>query len=177
MKESPVTHESHAGTRDDPIPRPGARVLLFDDADRLLMFRTAPNPAHPEDEIIWMTPGGGSDPGESPEGTARRELFEETGFTTQLGPCVWVRDWIWYYGAHDTWFDTREYFYLARLEASAPELHPQADDEMVSLLSHRWLSREEIRDSSERVSPLHLAELLPPIIAGDYPPEPLQTGQ
>lgn len=172
-----IPPEPHEGTRTDPTPRPGARILLFDADDRLLMFRTAPDPSHLENEIIWMTPGGGSEPGESPQSTARRELFEETGFSPQLGPCVWVRDWVWYYGAHDTWFDTREYFYLAHVDTSAPELNPQEDDEMVSLLSHRWLTLDEIRDSAEMVSPLRLAELLPPIISGNYPEEPLQTGQ
>lgn len=168
---------THAGSRADPIPRPGARVLLLDGDDRLLLFRTAPNPKRPDEEIIWMTPGGASDPGETPEQTARRELFEETGFSPDLGPCVWERDWVWHYGAHGTWYDTREYFYPARVEGSAPQLHPHVDDEMVSLLEHRWLSLEEIEGCEEMVSPLRLAELLPPIIAGDYPPRPIQTGQ
>jgi 8-oxo-dGTP pyrophosphatase MutT (NUDIX family) len=168
---------THTGTREDPVPRPGARVLLLDADDRLLLFRTAPDPSRPNHDIIWMTPGGASDPGETPEQTARRELLEETGFAPELGPCVWERDWVWYYGAHDTWYDTREYFYPARVDAAEPELHPQVDDEMVSLLEHRWLRLEEIASSEEIVSPLRLAELLPAIIVGEYPDQPIETGQ
>lgn len=168
---------SHAGTEADPVPRPGARVLLLDGDDRLLLFRTAPDPTKPDEDIIWMTPGGGSDLGETPLQTARRELFEETGFTPELGPCVWEREWVWYYGAYDTWYDTFEYFYPARVDVSAPTLRPQVDDEMVSLLEHRWLSLEEIANCAEMVSPLRLAELLPAIIAGEYPDPPIATGQ
>ena len=168
---------THAGTEADPIPRPGARVLLLDAADRLLLFRTAPDPSKPDEDIIWMTPGGGSDPGETPEETARRELLEETGFSPDLGPCVWERDWVWYYGAHNLWYDTREYFYPGRVDGVTPELHPHVDDEMVSLLEHRWLSVDEIANCDEMVSPLCVAELLLPIIAGDYPAPPIQTGQ
>lgn len=168
---------THVGTEADPIPRPGARVLLLDAEDRLLLFRTAPDPRKPDKDIIWMTPGGASDPGEAPEQTARRELVEETGFSPDLGPCVWERRWTWYYGAHETWFDTLEYFYPTRVGGSAPELHPHVDDEMVSLLEYQWLSLGEIEACKEMVSPLRLAELLPPIITGDYPAIPIQTGQ
>lgn len=37
----------------------------------------------PNRGLVITFPGGGSDPGEKPEDTARRELFEETGYTVQ----------------------------------------------------------------------------------------------
>lgn len=37
----------------------------------------------------WEFPGGGADPGESPEDCAIREFFEETGITLTKGMFVW----------------------------------------------------------------------------------------
>ena len=63
-------------TPGEPVDRPTSRLVILDDADRILLFRAtteaAPDP-------FWLTPGGGVDPGETHEQAAHRELFEETG--------------------------------------------------------------------------------------------------
>ena len=66
------------------IPRPAARILLLDPADRVLLFRFTPLDRPP----FWCTPGGAVDPGESYEAAAVRELAEETGLDLPCGPQV-----------------------------------------------------------------------------------------
>ena len=52
----------------------GASVIVLK-RDAVLMVERARAPF----KGLWSFPGGRSDPGEDPEKTARRELFEETG--------------------------------------------------------------------------------------------------
>ncbi len=50
--------------QSEPTVRPTARVLLFDDQDRVLLFRGL-DPAEP-DIRFRFPPGGGIEPGETP---------------------------------------------------------------------------------------------------------------
>jgi ADP-ribose pyrophosphatase YjhB (NUDIX family) len=58
------------GTR--PLVLPGAAVIVTDDEGRVLLLRRA-------DTGGWGLPGGFTEPGESLEQTARREVGEEVG--------------------------------------------------------------------------------------------------
>ena len=55
--------------------RPLARVLLLDDANRILLLQGR----SPRGETFWVMPGGGLNENESFVDAAYRELFEETG--------------------------------------------------------------------------------------------------
>ena len=60
-----------------PLDRRVAIVFLVDASGRLLLqHRDANIPVSPNQ---WSPPGGGIEPGETPEDAARRELLEETG--------------------------------------------------------------------------------------------------
>ena len=158
-----------------PAPRPAARVLLIDDRDRVLLFRTTlPQRA---DARLWITPGGALDAGETYEQAALRELWEETGVSgVALGPCVWTRRHIWRWG--DAWNDSYERFYplrVANVRVAPAALDPL---ERQYLRESRWWSLPEIAAAApaETFVPRRLAELLPPIIAGNLPAAPIETG-
>ena len=53
-----------------------AGVMLFDPDGHALFLRRSGEGDHPGE---WCWPGGGVDPGETPEAAARREVEEETG--------------------------------------------------------------------------------------------------
>jgi 8-oxo-dGTP pyrophosphatase MutT (NUDIX family) len=58
----------------EPELRFGARVLVLDPHDRMLLIH-ARDPDEPASEW-WELPGGGIDPGETPQAAASRELAE-----------------------------------------------------------------------------------------------------
>jgi 8-oxo-dGTP pyrophosphatase MutT (NUDIX family) len=154
------------------IDRPAARVLLIDPEDRILLVRFfAPNP----DRHWWIAPGGGVDPGETPEAAARRELAEETGLAeAELSPCVWVREHVF------DWAGSRyrqmERFYVARTQPF--ELAPTLlQHEVDQLTEYRWWSVADIAAAGDEVfAPRRLADLLRVLLSQGLPAEPIDTG-
>ena len=62
----------------------GAACAVFDPDGRVLLVR------HTYGARNWELPGGGSQPGEDPRATARRELLEETGLDIEPGPLTGI---------------------------------------------------------------------------------------
>jgi 8-oxo-dGTP pyrophosphatase MutT (NUDIX family) len=154
------------------IDRPAARVLLIDPDDRILLVRFfAPNP----DRHWWIAPGGGVDPGETPEQAARRELAEETGLAgVELSPCVWVREHVF------DWAGSRyrqmERYYMARTQPF--ELAPALlDHELDQLTEYRWWSLAELEAAGDEVfAPRRLPDLLRSLLSQGPPAEPINAG-
>ena len=150
--------------------RRGARVLLLDDADRVLLVR-----GHDVDQperSWWFTVGGGIDPGEDDAAAALREVYEETGITldpaTLVGP-VYTRSAIFdFYRRHCR---QDEVIYLARLHgdvvagdelsrAGWTEVEVDVVDEM------RWWDLDDLGRVEIEVFPEGLADLVRPLLGG-----------
>jgi 8-oxo-dGTP pyrophosphatase MutT (NUDIX family) len=163
-----------ATTDETPIYRPTSRLLVIDPLDRILLLRIH-EPAF-EVPIIWFTPGGGLDLGETHEQAAVRELWEETGIVAPLGPCVWLRRHVVRFRRDGPLMDLDERYYVVQVEEATATLANGTDWERRAVTEHRWWSLDDLGRLEELYAPRCLLEVLPPILARAYPAEPVAIG-
>ena len=147
------------------VVRPGVRVVVVDDTERVLLFASTGD----DGRRFWYPPGGGSEPGERPEETARRELREETGLTNVvLDREAWRRQ------AEVTWggvtYDCRERWFLTRVPAFEIDTSGFTAEERSAIIDHRWWTLDELEETTDRLVPDELAALLRGV-HHDEPPE------
>lgn len=150
-------------------PRTAVRVLLLDDADRVLLVRFWDG-----DKSWWCTPGGGVDANETDETAARRELREELGEAdVRLGPWIWTRRHAGVFRGLP--FDQVERIYVGH--AAAFEPRPSED----ALLEHgladmRWWTADELSVSLSEFAPRRLPELVRDLLESGPPADPIDVG-
>jgi 8-oxo-dGTP pyrophosphatase MutT (NUDIX family) len=147
------------------IERQAARVVLV--AGGRVLLQQGFDPAKPDAGTWWITPGGGLNDGESIEGGAVREVFEETGLRLSragLGPVIATR--VAYFEFEQRQFRQLESFFAVVVERFTPEHHGWDEVEQRALLDHRWWSVDELRTTEENVYPRELAELVQAVLDG-----------
>lgn len=154
-------------TTEEATPREAARILLFDENDRVLLLR-GHDPLLPE-RSWWFTPGGGLQPGESPRAGATREVLEETGYAIPeaalVGP-VWERTAVFDFMHHP--YVQHEHFFLARTADATNRVElVWTVEEHDTIEAAEWHSRGEVEAFDIEVFPLALGELLATVLPWD----------
>lgn len=156
----------------EPVRRVAARVVLLDPDGASLLIRSH-DPDVVDGPTWWHVPGGGLDPGETPQQAAIREIYEETGLRlADVGPCVGTRTTFFtFLGAA---YRQEESFYVVRL----PE-RIEIDDtsweevERRATLGWRWWTVDELRVTTETVYPRGLPDLISGWLTAGPPAEPI----
>ncbi|HEU4325233.1 MAG TPA: NUDIX domain-containing protein [Roseiflexaceae bacterium] len=150
------------------VVRPGVRVLLIDNDNRVLLFRSADEAGRP----FWVPPGGGSEPGETAAQTARRELWEETGLrdvelVAEIGRRQGIASW------GGVTYDCRERWFLARVPVFLIDTSRFTELEQASIFEHRWWTQDELAATPDRLVPASLARLVETLLRDGPPAQPL----
>jgi 8-oxo-dGTP pyrophosphatase MutT (NUDIX family) len=146
--------------------RRAARVILLDDAGRVLLVRG--HDADQPERSWWFTVGGGIDDGETEVDAALRELREEAGLDLapeDLEGPVMTRAGVFRFFAETCRQD--EVFFVARVpaghepsDAGWTEIERDVLDEM------RWLSADELRAQPLEVFPTALPDVVDALAGG-----------
>ena len=151
---------------DGRLERDAARLVVFDDAGRVLLLRghTLERP----DESWWFTIGGGIEAGEAPAQAAARELFEETGLRVDASDLVGP---VWRRMAEFRFLGTpvRQYeeFFVATLTSCAAfDRTGWTDVEREFMDEVRWWDPADLAASRETVYPEGFAGLAADLARG-----------
>ncbi|WUH91480.1 NUDIX domain-containing protein [Streptomyces sp. NBC_00433] len=150
------------------IARQAARVVVTDPAGAVFLFRYE----NQEDGVYWTPPGGGLEPGESPEQGALRELREETGWDDlPLGPllCRWEHD----FTRAGVPVRQYEHIFLASGPHRALVGDLAAEHAADRIQGGRWWPPDELAAATDTLWPPQLPSLLTTVRTQGPPPTPL----
>jgi 8-oxo-dGTP pyrophosphatase MutT (NUDIX family) len=149
------------------LTRPSARVLLFDDADRLFLFCSG---YRADGTLRWYSPGGGLEPSETHEEAAKRELHEETGLTElTLSREVW-RGRPWVAVREGVEYLVEQRYFMARVLAFDISSADLKALESTHITGYRWWTTAELSATTDILRPDGLADLVTRLLT-DVPPD------
>jgi 8-oxo-dGTP pyrophosphatase MutT (NUDIX family) len=140
--------------------RPSARLLIVDDASRVLLFRYTHRMGPLAGDDYWSTPGGGLEAGETFKQAALRELKEETGLNhSSIGDAVATREFTMQMPDGEFVTSEEKYFVIRANDiALSQSAWTQTETDVIAEM--RWWSDSDLLNARETVWPENLRDML-----------------
>jgi 8-oxo-dGTP pyrophosphatase MutT (NUDIX family) len=157
-------------------PRQAVRALLVAEPEQevLLIHTLVPD----TNTLIWLVPGGGLEPDETPLQGLFREVGEETGLQVDeaFGP-VWTRRMKFH--LHGKGWDQSEWFYLVPVKKFEPDNSSNpAMDEKDIFRGFKWWSAQQIAAATDEIFvPLTFAKHFTHLLTHGLPANPYDVGR
>lgn len=139
--------------------RPSARLIVLDPQDRVLLFLFRHREGPLAGSRFWATPGGSLEPDESYAEAARRELFEETGITAEVGSEI-GRRLVEFMMPDGEMVSADERYFLVRAQGKVDTGANPDPLERSVMADLRWWRIDEIAEAAEPVFPENLVEMI-----------------
>ncbi|MBC7513456.1 MAG: NUDIX domain-containing protein [Herminiimonas sp.] len=140
--------------------RPSSRILVIDQNHRILLFRFVLANGALEGREWWATPGGALEDNETFAKAARRELFEETGFFSDINdPHVAEKEFMLQMPNGEQVL-AKERFFVVRVKDQAISKLNWTDEEQRFMKDYKWWSVDELMTTKEVVFPEDILAIL-----------------
>ena len=151
--------------------RKSARAIVINSKNQIFLFQYMFDYLE-DNKVIWITPGGSLEEGESFEDALKREFFEELGMKiTNKCPEVYYRNPIYTLKSGEKVQSVEKFFLDALVEDSFSFDH-WTESEKKRMFAGKWWSVEEIEKSEDEFFTKDILRITTELSNGEIPREP-----
>ena len=155
------------------IIRKSSRAIILNSQNKIFLFQYNFD-YFAGGNVVWITPGGGLEEGETFDMALIRELYEELGIVINKNfKQIYYRHPV-YCLKNGEKAQCEERFYLIHLDIEEFTFHNWTESEQERMKRGKWWSVDEIMQSGDEFFTSEIVDMLNNLIKGKIPDEPTE---